>query len=108
MKQKEASVVEAAYARVSSDMATRQNYAMMTFTVVTVLLYVSRPKDFFRGLMWCRLTVKQLPLSFFTSLFGMNVREWSKSEHQESIKILWHWQPPVVRVAGLLQSPIVP
>ena len=37
MKQKEASVVEAACARVSGDMATRQNYAMMTFTVVTVL-----------------------------------------------------------------------
>ncbi len=37
MKQKETNVVEAACARVSGEMATRQNYAMMTFTVVTVL-----------------------------------------------------------------------
>lgn len=37
-------------------MATRQGYAMMTFTIVTVFF---------------------LPLSFFTSLFGMNVRDWT-------------------------------
>jgi hypothetical protein len=42
MKQKEANLVEAACARVSGQMATRMNYAMMTFTVVTVL-FVSQP-----------------------------------------------------------------
>ncbi len=44
MKQKEANVVEASCARVSSQMATRQGYAMMTFTVVTVL-FVSDSTD---------------------------------------------------------------
>jgi len=65
MKQKEASVVEASCARVSSHMATKQGYAMMTFTVVTVLF---------------------LPLSFFTSLFGMNVRDWSGQASNEGLR----------------------
>jgi hypothetical protein len=56
MKEKKASHFELTCARVSSTMATRQGYAMMTFTIVTVLF---------------------LPLSFFTSLFGMNVRDWT-------------------------------
>jgi hypothetical protein len=56
MKQKKANVVEAALARKSADRAAQQSRAVMTFTVFTVFF---------------------LPLSFFTSLFGMNVREWS-------------------------------
>ena len=50
MKQKEAGVVEAACARVSGEMATRQSYAMMTFTVITVLfvcLSDSQPRNCF-------------------------------------------------------------
>lgn len=56
MKQKKANVVEAALARKAADRAAQQSRAVMTFTVFTVFF---------------------LPLSFFTSLFGMNVREWS-------------------------------
>jgi Mg2+ and Co2+ transporter CorA len=63
MKQKEAGIVEATCARISGDNTTRQQYAMMTFTVVTVLF---------------------LPLSFFTSLFGMNVKEWT-GDRQKSL-----------------------
>jgi Mg2+ and Co2+ transporter CorA len=54
MIEKKATIVEASFARVWSQMAIRQNYTMMTFKIITVLF---------------------LPLSFFTSLFGINVRD---------------------------------
>jgi len=56
LKQKNANVVEVALARKAADRTAQQSRAVMTFTVFTVFF---------------------LPLSFFTSLFGMNVREWS-------------------------------
>lgn len=59
MKQKKANVVEAVLARKAADRAAQQSRAVMTFTVFTVFF---------------------LPLSFFTSLFGMNVREWSGTD----------------------------
>jgi hypothetical protein len=37
MKDKKANVVEAICVRISSTMATRQSFALMTFTIVTVL-----------------------------------------------------------------------
>ncbi|KAF2456327.1 hypothetical protein BDY21DRAFT_422183 [Lineolata rhizophorae] len=56
MKQKKANVVEAALSRKAADRAEQQNRAVLAFTVFTVIF---------------------LPLSFFTSLFGMNVTEWT-------------------------------
>ncbi|KAI9798830.1 MAG: hypothetical protein M1825_004953, partial [Sarcosagium campestre] len=56
MKQKEQSTDEARQARRQAETATRQSRSVMVFTVFTVIF---------------------LPLSFFTSLFGMNVREWT-------------------------------
>ena len=56
MKQKQANVAEASLSRLSAEVASEQNRAIMIFTIFTIIF---------------------LPLSFFTSLFGMNVREWS-------------------------------
>ncbi|KAJ9631096.1 hypothetical protein H2203_001627 [Taxawa tesnikishii (nom. ined.)] len=56
MKQKQANVDEAYLARQSQLTAADQSRAIMVFTVFTIIF---------------------LPLSFFTSLFGMNAREWS-------------------------------
>jgi hypothetical protein len=56
MKQKQANVAEASLSRLSAEVASEQNRAVLVFTIFTVLF---------------------LPLSFFTSLFGMNVSEWT-------------------------------
>ncbi|KAI9654644.1 MAG: hypothetical protein M1821_005851 [Bathelium mastoideum] len=56
MKQKQANVDEMSLARHSTMVATDQGRAIMFFTIFTIVF---------------------LPLSFFTSFFGMNVREWS-------------------------------
>jgi Mg2+ and Co2+ transporter CorA len=59
MKQKQANVAEASLSRMSAEVASEQNRAIMIFTIFTIIF---------------------LPLSFFTSLFGMNVREWSGTD----------------------------
>ncbi|KAJ5084071.1 hypothetical protein NUU61_008650 [Penicillium alfredii] len=56
LKQKQANVDEAKMARWQAEVTQTQSRAMTTFTIFTVIF---------------------LPLSFFTSLFGINAREWS-------------------------------
>lgn len=56
IKQKQASVDESRLARSQMDATAAQGRAIMVFTLFTIIF---------------------LPLSFFTSVFGMNVREWS-------------------------------
>jgi Mg2+ and Co2+ transporter CorA len=56
MKQKQANIAEASLSRMSAQVASEQNRAIMIFTVFTIIF---------------------LPLSFFTSVFGMNTREWN-------------------------------
>jgi Mg2+ and Co2+ transporter CorA len=58
MKQKQANIAEASLSRMSAQVASEQNRAIMIFTVFTIIF---------------------LPLSFFTSVFGMNTREWTGS-----------------------------
>lgn len=64
MKQRQANVDEAVIARKSAQEAARQGRAIMVFTVFTIVF---------------------LPLSFFTSLFGMNTSEWSGDETNLSL-----------------------
>ncbi|KAL4910309.1 hypothetical protein BDW74DRAFT_173767 [Aspergillus multicolor] len=56
VKQKQANVDEAKLARWEAEVTQSQSRAVMVFTIFTVIF---------------------LPLSFFTSLFGINAREWS-------------------------------
>ncbi|KAJ5735974.1 uncharacterized protein N7483_001099 [Penicillium malachiteum] len=56
LKQKQANVDEAKMARWQAEETQNQSRSLMVFTIFTVIF---------------------LPLSFFTSLFGMNAREWS-------------------------------
>ncbi|KAJ5142587.1 Mitochondrial substrate/solute carrier [Penicillium bovifimosum] len=56
LKQKQANVDEAKMARWEAEVTQTQSRAVMVFTVFSVVF---------------------LPLSFFTSLFGINAREWS-------------------------------
>ncbi|OKP10792.1 hypothetical protein PENSUB_3612 [Penicillium subrubescens] len=56
LKQKQANVDEAKMARWQAEETQNQSRSLMVFTIFTVIF---------------------LPLSFFTSLFGINVREWS-------------------------------
>ncbi|TVY80428.1 hypothetical protein LSUE1_G004753, partial [Lachnellula suecica] len=58
MVQRQAQVDEVRLARLQADLASAQSRSVMIFTVFTVIF---------------------LPLTFFTGLFGMNVREWGGS-----------------------------
>ncbi|KAF4160751.1 hypothetical protein CNMCM6069_007536 [Aspergillus lentulus] len=59
LKQKQANVDESRLARWEAEVTQTQSRSVMVFTIFTVIF---------------------LPLSFFTSLFGINVREWSGTE----------------------------
>lgn len=56
MAQRQAQVDEVRWSRLQTELASSQNLSVMIFTTFTVIF---------------------LPLSFFTSLFGMNTAEWS-------------------------------
>ncbi|KAM7197382.1 hypothetical protein V8F33_005603 [Rhypophila sp. PSN 637] len=55
MAQRQAQVDEVRWSRLQTELASSQNLSVMIFTTFTVIF---------------------LPLSFFTSLFGMNIKEW--------------------------------
>ncbi|KAI1505797.1 hypothetical protein F5X99DRAFT_217790 [Biscogniauxia marginata] len=55
MIQRQAQVDEVRWSRLQTELASAQNLSVMVFTIFTVIF---------------------LPLSFFTSLFGMNTKEW--------------------------------
>ncbi|KAF7117440.1 hypothetical protein CNMCM5793_006385 [Aspergillus hiratsukae] len=59
LKQKQANVDESRLARWEAEVTQTQSRSVMVFTIFTVIF---------------------LPLSFFTSLFGINVREWSGTD----------------------------
>jgi Mg2+ and Co2+ transporter CorA len=79
MKQKQANVAEASLSRLSAEVASEQNRAIMIFTIFTIIF---------------------LPLSFFTSLFGMNVSEWSGQSSNPNIH-------QVFLIAGCISAGIV-
>lgn len=56
MAQRQAQVDDVRWSRLQTELASSQNLSVMIFTIFTVIF---------------------LPLSFFTSLFGMNTIEWS-------------------------------
>ncbi|KAF2086603.1 hypothetical protein K490DRAFT_66386 [Saccharata proteae CBS 121410] len=68
MKQKQANVDEAWLARRANKVAATQGRAVMIFTIFTIIF---------------------LPLSFFTSLFGMNAREWSGTPKNLSLSTIF-------------------
>ncbi|POS72793.1 hypothetical protein DHEL01_v208813 [Diaporthe helianthi] len=57
MAQRQAQVDDVRWSRLQTELASSQNLSVMIFTIFTVIF---------------------LPLSFFTSLFGMNVVEWDQ------------------------------
>ncbi|KAE8353501.1 hypothetical protein BDV28DRAFT_148002 [Aspergillus coremiiformis] len=63
LKQKQANVDESRITRWQAEVTQNQSQSVMIFTIFTVIF---------------------LPLSFFTSLFGVNVREWSGQETNPS------------------------
>ena len=65
MKQKQANIVEAHLAREQTEVAANQSRSVMIFTIFTIIF---------------------LPLSFFASIFGMNVREWSGTDTNVTIQ----------------------
>ncbi|KAH8664544.1 hypothetical protein BX600DRAFT_512565 [Xylariales sp. PMI_506] len=60
MVQRQAQVDEVRWSRLQTELASTQNLSVMIFTTFTVIF---------------------LPLSFFTSLFGMNTREWGGEDN---------------------------
>ena len=60
MVQRQAQVDEVRLSRLHADLASAQSRSVMIFTIFTVIF---------------------LPLSFFTSLFGMNTREWGGGDN---------------------------
>ncbi|TGJ80423.1 hypothetical protein E0Z10_g8343 [Xylaria hypoxylon] len=67
MIQRQAQVDEVRWSRLQAELAQSQNLSVMIFTTFTVIF---------------------LPLSFFTSLFGMNTREWGDPNDFPSLKII--------------------
>lgn len=63
MVQRQAQVDEVRWSRLQAELASTQNTSVMIFTTFTVIF---------------------LPLSFFTSVFGMNTREWG-GEHNVAL-----------------------
>ncbi|PSR77954.1 hypothetical protein BD289DRAFT_377235 [Coniella lustricola] len=59
MAQRQAQVDDVRWSRLQTELASSQNLSVMIFTIFTVIF---------------------LPLSFFTSLFGMNTSEWAGSD----------------------------
>ncbi|KAJ5676170.1 hypothetical protein N7462_009067 [Penicillium macrosclerotiorum] len=77
LKQKQANVDESKMARWQAEETQNQSRSLMVFTIFTVMY----------GNAFCGGTISYmanlcsfLPLSFFTSLFGINAREWSGTE----------------------------
>jgi hypothetical protein len=67
MIQRQAQVDEVRWSRLQTELASSQNLSVMIFTTFTVIF---------------------LPLSFFTSLFGMNTKEWGEPERFVSLKLI--------------------
>ncbi|KAI3316983.1 hypothetical protein HD806DRAFT_516300 [Xylariaceae sp. AK1471] len=67
MIQRQAQVDEVRWSRLQTELASTQNLSVMIFTTFTVIF---------------------LPLSFFTSLFGMNTREWGEPERFVSLRLI--------------------
>lgn len=67
MVQRKAQVDEVRWSRLQTELASSQNLSVMIFTTFTVIF---------------------LPLSFFTSLFGMNTSEWAPEENYVSLKAI--------------------
>lgn len=76
MRQKQANVDEAVLARKSTEVAATQGRAVMIFTVFTIIFVSGRPSPSVAVNITDLPRPFKLPLSFFTSLFGMNAREW--------------------------------
>ncbi|KMK62050.1 hypothetical protein Y699_02891 [Aspergillus fumigatus Z5] len=68
LKQKQANVDESRLARWEAEVTQTQSRSVMVFTIFTVIF---------------------LPLSFFTSLFGINVREWSGTETNPDFRLMF-------------------
>ncbi|KAF2681139.1 hypothetical protein K458DRAFT_392364 [Lentithecium fluviatile CBS 122367] len=64
MKQKQSNVIEAYFGRIAAQTQGEQNRTILIFTIFTVVF---------------------LPLSFFTSLFSMNVREWTGNDTNKTL-----------------------
>jgi len=73
LKQKQANVDEAKIARWQAEATQNQSRSVMVFTIFTVM-YETRFQN--TGIILI-IATSFLPLSFFTSLFGVNAREWS-------------------------------
>ncbi|KAL4917162.1 hypothetical protein BDW62DRAFT_184271 [Aspergillus aurantiobrunneus] len=80
LKQKQANVDESRLARWEAEVTQSQSRAVMVFTIFTVIF---------------------LPLSFFTSLFGINAREWSGEPTNLTLRTMLSIAGPVsVAVIG--------
>ncbi|GAP91371.2 putative ankyrin repeat protein [Rosellinia necatrix] len=75
MIQRQAQVDEVRWSRLQAELASSQNLSVMIFTTFTVIF---------------------LPLSFFTSLFGMNTQEWGGPDENEF---------PSLRLIGAISLP---
>ncbi|KAF7718922.1 DUF676 domain-containing protein [Penicillium ucsense] len=85
LKQKQANVDEAKMARWQAEETQNQSRSLMVFTIFTVIF---------------------LPLSFFTSLFGINAREWSGTPENLSLSEMFEIGAPasfaIIAIALLL------
>ncbi|CAL5875238.1 uncharacterized protein PFLUO_LOCUS9542 [Penicillium psychrofluorescens] len=73
LKQKQANVDESKMTRWQAEVTQNQSRAVMVFTIFTVIF---------------------LPLSFFTSLFGINAREWSGIKENLSLNLMFEIAAP--------------
>lgn len=98
LKQQQASVVQAWESVKQAEEAVRQGRAIMMFTVITII-FVSKQK-FSRSIWWSTKASNtiQLPMSFISSIFGMNNREFGGPDNPWSVKdqLLYICRPSLV------------
>lgn len=97
LKQKQANVDEAKMARWQAEVTQTQSRSVMVFTIFTVMY---DPALFFKYILSILSNdFSFLPLSFFTSLFGINAREWSGDQTNLTLATM-------LEIAGKSHEPI--
>jgi hypothetical protein len=86
LKQQQASIIEAKYALKRADESVKQGRSIMLFTIITIIF---------------------LPLSFMSSVFGMNASEFSSPNGGNSMSLVHQFKllcspPPLHDLSAML------
>jgi len=87
MKQQQSGIIEAKAALKRADEAVLQGRSVVVFTVVTILFVSCKPCLLMPKEKKYSMSISQLPLSFFATIFGMNAKEINDSSLKLSTEL---------------------